>query len=357
MAKRSERTSPRRAATGRATAAAATRPAETTRPLSGRVAIVAGATRGAGRGIARALGEAGATVYCTGRSVKGNPSPYKRPETIEETAELVTAAGGVGIAVRVDHGVDEEVRGLIARVAKEQKRLDILADSVAGEDPTFPWTPAFEKTDATRSLALMDQAVFTHLRTAVHAVPLMKRGRKGGLIVQVTEGDTMSGGVSVVHHLVKTGLKHLAFALADELRKHQIAVVSVTPGFLRSESMLAHFKVTEANWRDGGKKDPNFLHSETPLFLGRGVAALAADPQIFERSGDLLSSWELGRDYALVDADGRRPDWGKQYAELGPTYQWLKDGLRREARWLRTLAARAERYAGPPMAPTGLGHR
>jgi NAD(P)-dependent dehydrogenase (short-subunit alcohol dehydrogenase family) len=169
---------------------------------------------------------------------------------------------------------------------------------------------------------------------------------KGGLIVEVTEGDTMSAGVSIVHHLVKSALKHLAFALADELRSHRIAVVSLTPGFLRSESMLAYFKVTEAKWRDAGKKDPNFLHSETPLFIGRAVAALAADPKVLERSGDLLSSWELGREYDLVDADGRRPDWGAQYARLGPTYQWVRDGMRREARWLKMLALRAERYAG-----------
>ena len=315
------------------------------RPLAGQVAVVAGATRGAGRGIARALGEAGATVYCTGRSVRGRPSEYKRPETIEETADLVTAAGGEGIAVRVDHRVDEEVRELFARVAKERKRLDVLADSVAGEDPSLPsWDYKLEKTDAGQALVVMERTVVTHLRTAACAVPLMKK-RKAGLIVEVTEGDTMSGGATLVHHLVKTALKHLAFAMADELRKARIAVVSLTPGFLRSEAMLAHFKVTEANWRDGGKKDPNFLSSESPLFVGRAVAALAADPRVFERSGDLLSSWELGREYDLVDADGHRPDWGVQYANLGPTYQWFRDGMRREARWLKMMAARAERYA------------
>jgi len=315
------------------------------RPLSGRVAVVAGATRGAGRGIARALGEAGATVYCTGRSVRGRPSDYKRPETIEETAELVSAAGGHGIAIRVDHRVDEEVRDLFARVARERKRLDVLVDSVAGEDPTFPWWGALEKTDAGRGLRLMEQAVFTHVRTAACAVPLMKK-RRAGLIVEVTEGDTLSGGVSIVHHLVKTGLKHLAFAMAEELRKAGIAVVSITPGFLRSESMLAHLKVTEATWRDAGKKDPNFLSSETPLFVGRAVAALAADPRVLERSGDLLSSWELAREYGLTDVDGRRPDWGRQFENLGPKYEWVREGMRREARWLRMLAARAQRYSG-----------
>jgi NAD(P)-dependent dehydrogenase (short-subunit alcohol dehydrogenase family) len=309
------------------------------------VALVAGATRGAGRGIARGLAEAGATVYCTGRSVRGQPSPYQRPETIEETAELIAAAGGEAIAVRVDHTSDEEVRALIARIGRDHRRLDVLVDSVAGEDPTFPWPQRFDAIDADRGLALMRQALFTHLRTASAAAPLLKK-RGGGLIVEVTEGDTLAGGMSIVHHLVKTGLKHLAFAMAEELRKARVAVVAVTPGFLRSESMLAHFKVTEATWRDAGKKDPNFLESETPLFVGRGIAALAADPAVMEHSGELVSSWELAKRYAIDDIDGRRPDWGTHFAGLGSSWQWLRDGYRREAAWLSTLAARADRYAG-----------
>ncbi len=312
-------------------------------PLVGRVAVVAGATRGAGRGIARALGEAGATVYCTGRSVRGKPSPYKRPETIEETAELVTAAGGVGISVRVDHTIEAEVRNLFARIDKDQGRLDILVNSVAGEDPTFKWTGSFVKADAEQGLALISQAVFSHLRTAVHAAPLMIR-RKSGLIVEVTEGDTLAGGVSIVHFMVKSGLKLLAFEMAEELRKHRITAVAVTPGFLRSESMLDHFKVSEANWRDGGKKDRNFLESETPLFIGRAVAALAADPKMFDRSGDLLSSWELARHYGVVDADGRRPDWGPYFETIAPKYKSYQEGFRREAEWLTRIATRARRY-------------
>ncbi len=318
----------------------------TDRPLSGRVALVAGATRGAGRGIARALGEAGATVYCTGRSIRGAPSPYKRPETIEETAELVTAAGGRGIAVRVDHTVEEEVRELVARIARDARgRLDVLVSSVAGEDPSVPWQQPLPKIDIDRGLAMFRQSVFTHLCTAKHVAPLMIR-RKQGLIVEVTEGDTLSGGVSLMHHLVKTALKHLAFAMADELRKHRITVVSVTPGFLRSESMLDHFKVTEANWRDGGKKDPNFLVSETPLFVGRGIAALAADPASAARTGHVTSSWELGAHYDLTDADGHRPDWGAHWPTIMSTHKWVRDGFMREAAWLDLLSSRAKRYAG-----------
>src|SRR6516164_1530746 len=203
------------------------------RPLTGHVAVVAGATRGAGRGIARALGEAGAIVYCTGRSVRGNPSPYGRPETIEETAELVTAAGGTGVSVRVDHAVETEVRDLFARVGKEAKRLDVLVNSVAGEDPALPWHEPLAKFDMDQGLAVMRQAVFSHLLTVKHAAPLMARRRKG-LIVEVTEGDTLMGSSSGW----KIFLKVFAFLLAAELRKHRVAAVAVTPGYLRSESML-----------------------------------------------------------------------------------------------------------------------
>jgi NAD(P)-dependent dehydrogenase (short-subunit alcohol dehydrogenase family) len=321
-------------------------PASASRPLAGAVAIVAGATRGAGRGIARGLGEAGAVVYCTGRSVRGSPSPYQRPETIEETADLVTSAGGTGIAVRVDHTVEDEVRALMARVGREQKgRLDVLACSIAGEDPSVPWRQPLPKIDVALGLRMFQQSVFSHLCTAKHAAPLMIKRRRG-LVVEVTEGDTFSGGVSILHHLAKSALKHLAFAMAAELRKHNVTVVSITPGFLRSESMLDHFKVTEANWRDGAKKDRHFLISETPLFVGRAVAALAADPGKAARTGQLTSSWELANQYALTDADGRRPDWGAHLPTIIGSYGWLKEGLSREVAWLDQLSERAKRYAG-----------
>jgi NAD(P)-dependent dehydrogenase (short-subunit alcohol dehydrogenase family) len=325
------------------------------RPLKGKVAVVAGATRGAGRGVARALGEAGATVYCTGRSVRGRPSPYNRPETIEETAELVTAAGGTGIPVRVDHTVDAEVRGLFARVAAGHKRLDVLVNTVAGEDPTLGLNDVWSKADIDQGPAVMRQAVFSHLITARHAIPLMRRRRKG-LIVEVTEGDTLLG--FGLRGLVKQTLKMIAFSMAEKWRRYGIAVVAVTPGFLRSESMLERFGVTEDNWRDAGKKDPNFLESESPLFVGRGVAALAADPKVLARSGDLAGSWELAREYGVVDADGRRPEFDAHWEKIAPAYPSFQEAFRREALWLDKLARRAERYTGkasPKNASSGAG--
>jgi len=313
--------------------------------LKGRVVVVAGATRGAGRGIARGLGETGATVYCTGRSTPGKPSPYGRPETIEETAELVTAGGGTGVPVRVDHTVETEVRDLFARVGKEAGRLDVLVNSVAGEDPTLAWHEPLAKFDMDQGLAMIRQAVFSHLLTVKHAAPLMGRRRKG-LIVEVTEGDTLMGSSSGW----KSILKVFAYMLAEELRKSRVAAVAVTPGYLRSETMLEHFGVTETNWREGGKKDPNFLESESPLLIGRAVAALAADPKVLEHSGDVTSSWELARRYGVVDADGRCPDWSANWEKIAPAHRWLTEGFRREAEWLDRLARRAERYAGKPAA-------
>jgi NAD(P)-dependent dehydrogenase (short-subunit alcohol dehydrogenase family) len=314
--------------------------------LEGKVAVVAGATRGAGRGIARGLGEAGAVVYCTGRSARGKPSPYNRPETIEETAEMVTAAGGTGIAVRVDHTVEAEVRALFARVQKEHGRLDVLVNSVAGEDPTLPWHQPLVKLDPEPGLALMRQFVLSHLVTVKHAVPLMT-GRRPRLIVEVTEGDTLMGSSSGWKALPKL----FAFLLAEELRKKRIAVLAVTPGFLRSEAMLDYFGVTEANWRDAGKKDPNFLESESPLLIGRAVAALAADPKALARTGDVTSSWELAREYGVTDADGRRPDWHAHWKTIMPQFASFCAGFRREADWLDRIARRAAEYAGP--APAG----
>ena len=316
------------------------------RPLAGRVAVVAGATRGAGRGIARALGEAGATVYCTGRSVRGRPSPYGRPETIDDTAELVTAAGGTGVAVRVDHTVEDEVRALFARVAGETGRLDVVVDSVAGEDPGLGgWTSVWD-TDLAQGPGAIERALFSHVITAKHAAAAMKAARRG-LIVEVSEGDMLFGGGNVLADLVKTGLKALAVHLSEELRTHRVAAVAVTPGFLRSESMLRHFGVTEDNWRDGAARDPNFLESETPLFLGRGVAALAADRRVLEQSGHVLSSWELGRVYGIVDEDGSPRDWGRHWQkQVVPSMSWLRSGLERHVAWLDALADRGRDQLG-----------
>jgi NAD(P)-dependent dehydrogenase (short-subunit alcohol dehydrogenase family) len=316
------------------------------KPLQEHVAVVAGATRGAGRGIARALGEAGATVYCTGRSVRGNPSPYGRPETIEETAELVTAAGGVGVAVRTDHTVESEVQALFERVEAEQGRLDVLVNTVAGEDPLLAGWKPFWETDLTHGLDVLRQVVLSHVITAKHAAPLMIRKRRG-LIVEVTEGDVFLGGSgNVLHDVVTAARKQLAFRMAEELRKHRVTAIAITPGFLRSETMLEHFGVTEANWRDGGKKDPNFLESETPLYVGRAVAALAQDRKVFARTGDLTSSWELAREYGFTDADGRRPDWDKHFQKILPSMPAFKEGIQRQVNWLERIAGRGRRYLG-----------
>ncbi len=313
------------------------------RPLDGQVAVVAGATRGAGRGIARALGEAGAIVYCTGRSTRGQPSPYNRPETIEETAEMIQAAGGSATAVRVDHTVEADVRDLFARVAGEPGRLDVLADSVAGETPVLGrWTSVWD-TNLEHADEALRQALLSHVITAKHAAAHMIKKRRG-LIVQVTEGDMLFGGGNVVSDLVKSGLKGLAARLAEELRPHRVAAVAVTPGYLRSESMLQHFGVSSVTWRDGGKKDPNFLESESPLFVGRAVAALAADPHVLKRSGDLISSWEAARTYGFMDEAGERPDWGLHWRKILPSMPGMKDGQQRHAEWLDRISARAKEY-------------
>lgn len=319
----------------------------TAKSLAGRVAVVAGATRGAGRGIARALGEAGAVVYCTGRSVRGDPSPYARSETIDETAEMIIAAGGTAIAVRVDHTDEAEVEALFARVHREQKRLDILVNSVAGEDPRMGGWESFWKSDVSYLADGLRQAVVSHLITAKHAVPLMIKKRKG-LIVEVTEGDFLvSGSGNVMRDLAKSGHKSLAISFAEALRSHGIAAVAVTPGFLRSEMMLEHFGVTEATWRDGGKKDPHFLHSESPLFVGRAVAALAQDRDVLARSGDVYSSWELARDYGFTDADGSRPDWGEHFASVVvPKMPGMRAGVERHLRQLERHVRRIRRYLG-----------
>ncbi len=316
-------------------------------PLAGHVALVAGATRGAGRGIARALAEAGATVYCTGRSVKGKPSPYRRPETIDETAAIITAAGGKAFAVRVDHTNETEVKALFRRIMRAQKRLDIVVDSVAGEDPMlkphgFLWQADLRKADA-----MFRQGLTSRIITAKHAAIAMMPARRG-LIVEVTENDIIGGGANPIAHAVKTAQKLLPLQWATELAAHGITVLAITPGFLRSESMLQHFGVTEDTWREAGKKDSNFLVSESPLFVGRAIAALAADRQVRHRTGGLFSSWQLAREYGFTDYDGRRPDWGRHtidFSEFPP--EWIdlfRTGTDLEIQWLTTLAARARKF-------------
>jgi NAD(P)-dependent dehydrogenase (short-subunit alcohol dehydrogenase family) len=325
-------------------------------PLKGQVAVVAGATRGAGRGIARALGEAGATVYCTGRSVRGNLSPYGRPETIDETADMIVAAGGVAIALRVDHSVESEVESLFARVGREQGRLDILVNSIAGEDPMMGQWGSFWEADLTNADAIFRQALISHIITAKHAAAIMIRHRRG-LIVEVTESDILGAGGNPMAQVVKLGLKAMALNMATELRPHGVAAVAITPGFLRSESMLEGLGVTEENWRDAGKQDKNFLESESPLFVGRAVAALAQDPNVLDRSGQLLSSWELSRKYKFTDYDGRRPDWGRLAVDFSlmpaPMLDLFRTGTRLQLEWLSAVSNHTRQFFTKiPKAPS-----
>jgi len=322
-------------------------------PLAGQVAVVAGATRGAGRGIARALGEAGAIVYCTGRSVRGQPSPYKRPETVDDTAGMIAAAGGTAIPVRVDHTVEAEVAALFKRIDGEQSRLDVVVNSIAGEEPMAGQWGWFWTIDLKDGDAILRQMVLSHIITAKHAAARMVERRRG-LIVEVTESDMMGAGGNPLTQAAKLVHKGMALNMAAELKPHGVAAVAVTPGFLRSEKMLEHFGVTEANWRDGGKKDKNFLESESPLFVGRAVAALAADERILAKTGQLLSSWDLAREYGFTDEDGRRPDWGALKIDFSGEAAFLLDYMRTGARiqldWLDRVRRKTEQFLGqlPP---------
>ncbi len=280
----------------------------TDRPLRDQVAVVAGATRGAGRGIARMLGAGGATVYCTGRSVRGRPATAGRPETIEGTAEMVTAAGGRGIAVRTDHTAEEEVERLFARVRAEQGRLDVLVNDIWGGDALTEWGSPFWTLSIPRGQELVERAVHSHIITSRHGAPLMVE-RNAGLIVEVTDGDTHGYRGNLFYDLAKNAVIRLAYAMAADLHAHDVTALAITPGFLRSEAVLGSFGVTEANWRDAIEKDPYFAESETPSFVGRAIAALAADPDVAKKSGGLFSSWGLAKEYGFTDLDGRQPDW------------------------------------------------
>jgi NAD(P)-dependent dehydrogenase (short-subunit alcohol dehydrogenase family) len=293
--------------------------------LEGKVAVVAGATRGAGRGIACGLGEQGAIVYCTGRSVRGQlASGDKRPETIEETAERVTALGGTGIPVRVDHTVESEVQALFKRVKKEQGRLDVLVNDIWGGDALTEWGKSFWTMSLDKGLLMMDRAIRGHIITSRWGVPLMIP-RKQGLVIEVTDGKARYYRGSFFYDLCKDTAIRLAWMMSKELTKKGITAVALTPGFLRSEAMLDHFGVTEANWRDAVKKDKFFAHSETPLYIGRAVAALAADPGVSAKAGQALATWDLYKEYGFTDADGTQPDIWPHLVEHARESGWLEE--------------------------------
>jgi NAD(P)-dependent dehydrogenase (short-subunit alcohol dehydrogenase family) len=287
--------------------------------LDGKVALVAGATRGAGRGIAIELGAAGATVYCTGRTTRAQRSELNRPETIEETAEMVRDAGGEGIGVQVDHLDPAQVAALVARIERERGGLDLLVNDVWGADFLIKWKVPVWEQPLDGGLRMLRLAVDTHLITNHFALPLLIR-RPGGLVVEMTDGtadyNDTNYRVSMFYDLAKTSVTRLGWALAEELRPHQCTALALTPGWLRSEQMLDNYGVTEANWRDAIARQPHFVITETPRYVGRAVAHLAGDPQVARWSGQSLSSGQLAKVYRFTDLDGSQPDAWRYVREV-----------------------------------------
>jgi NAD(P)-dependent dehydrogenase (short-subunit alcohol dehydrogenase family) len=311
--------------------------------LTGRIAVVAGATRGAGRGIATALGERGATVYCTGRTTRTSRSPLGRPETIEETAERVTAAGGEGIAIQVDHADPAQVAALAERVRAEHGGADVVVDDIWGGEKLIEFGAKPWEIDLEKARRMLDGGIWTHVVNIRHLSGLLQ-GRERALWVEVTDGDAFGYRGMLVYDLAKMAAIRLAFGLGREFAAasrggglRQATAIAITPGFLRSEEMLDGFGVTEANWRDAVAKVPDFVASETPLFVGRCVAAIAAEPDLAKRNGRVFSSWDVGREHDLTDADGSRPHWGDYFAKTyGRAYRkadaaayesWEKDAM------------------------------
>ena len=287
--------------------------------LGGKVALVAGGTRGAGRGIAVELGAAGATVYITGRTTRGRTSEYGRPETIEESAALATQAGGEGIPIRVDHLVPGEVEALVARIRTERGRLDVLVNDIWGGEQLFEWNKAVWEHNLENGLRLLRLAVDTHLITAHYALPLMIT-KPGGLLVEVTDGTAEYNAehyrLSVFYDLAKVAANRMAWAHAKDLAPYGASAVSITPGWMRSEMMLDNYGVSEENWRDATARSPHFAISESPRFVGRAVVALASDPDRARWTGESLSSGGLAKVYGFTDIDGSQPDCWRYMREV-----------------------------------------
>jgi len=287
--------------------------------LRGKVALVAGGTRGAGRGIAVELGAAGATVYVTGRSTREGRSEYDRPETIEDTADLVDRAGGQGIPVRVDHLESDEVRDLVRRIDGEQGRLDVLVNDVWGAERLIEWNVPMWEHSLERGLRMLRLAVDTHIITSHFALPLLIKN-EGGLVVEMTDGtaeyNQNNYRLSLFYDLAKTSVIRMAWAQAQELRPHGCVAVALTPGWLRSEMMLETFGVEELNWREATAIQPHFVISETPRYVGRAVAHLAADPEVARWNGRSLSSGGLAKVYGFTDLDGSQPDAWRYLVEV-----------------------------------------
>jgi NAD(P)-dependent dehydrogenase (short-subunit alcohol dehydrogenase family) len=287
--------------------------------LEGKVALVAGATRGAGLGIAVELGVAGAAVYCTGRTTRTQPSELNRPETIEETAELVRQAGGEGIAVQVDHLDPVQVEALVARIQREQGRLDILVNDAWGADFLIEWNVPVWEHSLENGFRMLRLAIDTHIITSHFALPLLIKN-PGGLVIEMTDGtaeyNNANYRLSLFYDLAKTSVIRMAWAQAQELRPHQCTAVALTPGWMRSEQMLENYGVSEANWRDATAKQPHFVITETPRYVGRAVAHLAGDPEMARWSGQSLSSGQLAKVYGFTDLDGSQPDAWRYVREV-----------------------------------------
>lgn len=281
--------------------------------LNGKIALVTGATRGAGRAIAVELGKAGATVYATGRTTRQHTSEIGRRETIDDTAEIIEENGGKAYAVQVDHTDPAQVKSLIERIQQESGKLDILINDIWGGDHLAQWVPFWEH-DLEKGLRLLDNAVKSHIITSFYAAPMMIR-QGSGLIIEITDGITEAYRHSLFYDLAKVSVNRLAFAQSQELSKHGITAFALTPGFLRSEAMLDHFGVTEENWRDAVQQEPHFIVSETPYYLARAVVALASDPNISSKNGGRYATWNLYQEYGFTDLDGTQPDWGRYARE------------------------------------------